>query len=643
MFGLHFSRLGSVNILAPINRALSFISALSNSITPQRGSAATFTRSTTATVVDQDSVVRTAKINEARFPGLRRVENLFSFSEDFSNGAWTKTRATISPNSAIAPNGEWTADTLFEDATVNNSHDIRRTFTVDGTDYLVSIYGKPAGRQWVYFELQNYSAQTNRARAWFNLQTGAVGVGNTVGSGVTYLAHGVTVEQNGFFRVWMLARYGAGITTGQAFFTLAEADSDSNYDGIGTLGAYIWGAQLENVTGQAVQTVGEYVSTNVLSSPYHGAGVDGVKYLTTTLAGAPLSGKFLSEPARTNLLVRSQEFDNAAWTKARATISANVSTTTAPNGTNTADKLVEDTTVTNTHDIRAPNIANAGTTTYVMTLYAKAAERSWIYFEFMNYAAQSNRARCWFNIGTGVKGAGNTVGSGVTYVSHSTEAVGNGWYRCILIATVDASITGTVYFASLTTGDGVSNYTGDGTSGAYLWGAQLEAGNRASSYIPTVASAVTRAADSLSYPVTAYALQGGFSCTLIPTEAPATAAMFYAVGLFGATNADVIGIYTDAGTSDLSCYVRRAGASTLNLILGTVVAGTTYKVAISWAGTAVKASVNGGAVISGTASNMPTSLSSFNNSIDTVWNGQVSDVKVFTQALSDNTLRQLTT
>jgi len=46
---------------------------------------------------------------------------------------------------------------------------------------------------------------------------------------------------------------------------------------------------LEDVTGQSVQTAAEYVSTNVLNAfPYHGAGVDGVKYFDTTLTGAKI-------------------------------------------------------------------------------------------------------------------------------------------------------------------------------------------------------------------------------------------------------------------------------------------------------------------------------------------------------------------
>ena len=46
--------------------------------------------------------------------------------------------------------------------------------------------------------------------------------------------------------------------------------------------------QLEDVTGQSVQTPSEYVSTNVLVSPFHGAMVDGVKYFDTDISGNPI-------------------------------------------------------------------------------------------------------------------------------------------------------------------------------------------------------------------------------------------------------------------------------------------------------------------------------------------------------------------
>ena len=62
-----------------------------------------------------------------------------------------------------------------------------------------------------------------------------------------------------------------------------------SYVGDGVSNVYIDAYQHEDVTGQSVQTAAEYVSTNVLSSPFHGAMVDGVKYFDTDISGNQLS------------------------------------------------------------------------------------------------------------------------------------------------------------------------------------------------------------------------------------------------------------------------------------------------------------------------------------------------------------------
>ena len=74
--------------------------------------------------------------------------------------------------------------------------------------------------------------------------------------------------------------------------------------------------QLEDVTGQSVQTPSEYVSTNVLTTaPYHGANVDGVKYFDTDISGNQLSPDgYLAEGVKTNLFTDSEDF--SLWTKA---------------------------------------------------------------------------------------------------------------------------------------------------------------------------------------------------------------------------------------------------------------------------------------------------------------------------------------
>ena len=194
----------------------------------------------------------------------------------------------------------------------------------------------------------------------------------------------------------------------------------------------------------------------------------------------------LIEESRTNLKTYSESFGDATgWnTKSNASISADA--TTSPDGNTTADKLVEGTGTATQHYVASTNqVSVTSGSTYTLSVFAKAAERSWIRF-YSDAALPFGGA--YFDIGNGAVG---TVSSGNTA---SIEDYGGGWYRCIITAT--ATSTGAAYFAvRLATANGVQTYDGDGSSGAYLWGAQLEAGAFATSYIPTTTAQVTRTAD----------------------------------------------------------------------------------------------------------------------------------------------------
>ena len=207
------------------------------------------------------------------------------------------------------------------------------------------------------------------------------------------------------------------------------------------------------------------------------------EYNPATLAALGL----LIEGQRTNSLTYSAEFDNAAWTKVRSSVTANA--TTSPDGTANADKLVEDTTASNTHLMNVGSISFTSGTSYSYSVYVKAAERSQITLLFGGTAFGSGTgSQTLFDLTTVTA----TNLSGVSATT-SITAVGNGWFRCTatLAATATAADLVQIRLASA----GSVSYTGNGTSGLFLWGAQLEDGAFTTSYIPTVAAAVTRAAD----------------------------------------------------------------------------------------------------------------------------------------------------
>ena len=83
-----------------------------------------------------------------------------------------------------------------------------------------------------------------------------------------------------------------------------------------------------------------------------------------------------------------------------------------------------------------------------------------------------------------------SVDAGVTA---SIVDYGSGWYRCIL--SVTSTSTPAYFNWNMLNDAGDVAYTGDGTSGLYAYGFQLEAGSYATSYIPTYGTSVTRNQD----------------------------------------------------------------------------------------------------------------------------------------------------
>ena len=206
----------------------------------------------------------------------------------------------------------------------------------------------------------------------------------------------------------------------------------------------------------------------------------------------------LIEESRTNSMIRSAEFDDAAWNKANTTITAN--SATAPDGTTTADTLNSSNGTAIMAINNTPQVSYAAGT-YTWSWFVKT--NGWQWVQLRSSAALSS-AYANFDIVNGVVG----TASGATA---SLVNVGSGWFR-ISVTFAAAAATGdwALNLVTATNSARNSSTTGNGTSGIYIWGAQLEQGAFPTSYIPTTNAAVARGADvAVVTPISSFVTQTG--------------------------------------------------------------------------------------------------------------------------------------
>jgi hypothetical protein len=178
--------------------------------------------------------------------------------------------------------------------------------------------------------------------------------------------------------------------------------------------------------------------------------------------------RYLFENQSTNLLLRSAEF-GTSWSTS-GTVTSN--TTTAPDGTTTADTIDQTTSQT-------PSVSSATSHTFSIFVKKVPSKQNWVELTGLS----TSLWRVWFDLDTGTKGS--SAGSPTNY---TITSFGSGWFRLTL--TVTTGTTSLTCYVSPRNGDGST--TTDASSALYVWGAQLEAQSFASSYIPTTTATVTR-------------------------------------------------------------------------------------------------------------------------------------------------------
>lgn len=339
---------------------------------------------------------------------------------------------------------------------------------------------------------------------------------------------------------------------------------------------------------------------------------------------------FLIEEQRTNLLLRSEEFDNASWGKANATVTAN--SVTSPDATVDADTL----TITGAGGaINQTTGAFSAGSTITVTIFAKKNTSNFIRFEL------GGLVNCWFNLNTGAT-ASNSAGSGnVLFSAKSIQAINNGWYRCCVTVTTSVITTlGILIFATDSDGN-----TSSINSSIYLWGAQAEVGAFPTSYIATTTAAATRLADLASI------TGGNFSPFWNATEGTFIVAGDYsyiATGTYGM-------VRVDDGTENERMMLRLTSATQRFTVLDGGVeqcdisrsgaaAGTAFKHAAAYKENDFAACINGGTVGTDAIGTLPTVTTlRFSGSIAADYtNGHIRRLSYYRSRLANTTLQSLT-
>jgi hypothetical protein len=491
----------------------------------------TFSRTSNATRVDN-----TGKLTYA-------PHNLVLYSEEFDYAGWTKVASTITPNAAVGPNGTTTADKLVENTAVTTGHYItpNPAFVPSptlGQIYVFSVYAKAGERTFIQLIVTQQAPGNGNYIAGFDLTNGTAGAPSaTVTSTITDVG-------DGWYRCSMAYPVSNAISGGyQIRLSLNSTSAPSSYTGDGTSGAFIWGAQFEQVTYQTVP--GPYVQT--VASAYYGPRFD---YNPVTLV--PLG--LLIEEQRVNLGLYSDELDNAVWTKSLASVTANA--TTSPDGTANADRLTADGS-NNPHDVRQTITYTAAV--HTLSVYAKKDTGDFVQLRFSAAAVTGGTGFANFDLNAGTVG---TIGAGLS--AASITPAGNGWYRCTITGTTNA---GTAFFSFYIVSNAAAPSAEGGTftTSVFLYGAQLEAATFATSYIPTVASQVTRTADTATMTGTNfsswYNASEGTMVAFFNTTTAVTSVSLGAFGISDGTSNERLSIRRNSGNTNAAFIVVDGGTT----------------------------------------------------------------------------------
>jgi hypothetical protein len=345
----------------------------------------------------------------------------------------------------------------------------------------------------------------------------------------------------------------------------------------------------------------------------------------------------LLEPQRTNIVLRSEEFDNnTSFQKIRSSVTPN--TTTAPDGTLTADTWTGDGDA-GSHSLAQAVSATSGVA-YTQSVFAKKGTNNFL--QIVGTIAIYD-ANSWanFDLENGVVGS-----SGVSATATITD-FGNGWYRCTMTATAIATVSSNgllLWLINSATSARVES-TSLATS-VHLWGAQVEAGAYPTSYIPTTTATVTRNADAISKTGISDLIGQTEGVLFVEMAALSNDGTFRQISLSdGSTDNRILLDYTTV-SNQVRMFCASGGTSFVNSNFNITNSLFFNKIAFKYKINDFALWVNGVEVATDLSGSVPIGLNrlTFDNGEGTFpFFGKVKQLQVYKTALTDTQLAALTT
>jgi len=368
------------------------------------------------------------------------------------------------------------------------------------------------------------------------------------------------------------------------------------------------------------------------------SGIPRLDYYTSGgVTGCPA---LLVEPAATNTALQSAGFEvSGTWVPTNISVTTGITPAfTAPDGSTDADLLADNST-NGRHRVQQNLLSFTSGTTYTFSVFVKKNSSNRFLLINANTAFNSVAALSLDTLAiTNISGSGASV-----------ENYGNGWYRFSIRGTASTTTAGGTVFVQMQDTNADGTYIGNGSS-FYLWGAQLETGSVATSYIPTTTGTGSRSADVVS-------VSGAVSGCIGQTEGT----IYAEVDIRNSVTAAILGLDNNSATDfiiifrnssrQITVTIRRANGSLDAIITSSVLPVGVHKVALKYTNGNYALWING--LLAGTSTNsvsFPTSLTAcrlganaFGSGAGDPFNDRIRAAALYTTRLTDAELATLTT